>query len=583
MAKQPQKQPQKQPTTAPNGYSFEELDALSKSLNVPSDQLRAMERRQVQQLIQAEARRASERRDQEARAVSKRKADEADATAAADRARRDAERPMVERIPGVQEAVSYGSTLLPFVLPFLTRRYGADQKQIRQWEKAVNEAETAQTAARSGTGSLADAKVAADRVAGYADAYGKMGKSSAADWGKDVGTVAGTTLAATELPVLPALIDSMVYNPGTRAYDEAKPKLTLGALGERLQAAGPITAGLSATGLKIGSMANKLPPTARSSAVTGQSASGWADDLEAYGAQYGRAVDADGMLRRKIAEQMAEQAVAAPLASMRAAGRLMDEGASLEQRLLPGASRAPGNSPPALASPTPQGPPALPASTGEALPVTPAGIGSDQTRMIRPGGGLDQSAPRPSAAGGPGYGGSSSGASNPVDDAVVAPSSTGASGLPVAAPKNSVRPSTGHPADVIEGPSGQIELPPAGPWSRDWSASARSAVDDHMLGGGTIAGRNGLTADDLRLMIADRLPSGMKVPSRSEVADRLKALRNHLGANPTEAARNALWRADVDGRYFAAPFIAGAAGAAGHAWPDDERRALAEILAGRGY
>lgn len=303
MAKQPVKDPGAE--TAPNAYTRRELEALAKSTGMDVGTLWTMQRRQVQQLAQKSA-----------EAASARAAEEAKAQAEAGRAKADAERPLTERMPWVGNATSAGSALLPMLLPFLTRRYGADQKLIRQWDKATAEAERMQAAARSGTGSLADATAATERAGAFANQYKELADSKSKVGGllKDAGTIGGTTLSATELPVLPALIDRMMYDPGTRARDEADKKLTAQEFVNRLQAAGPVTAGLSATGLKIGTLANRNPQStqARTQAMMPQSRPGWSEGPETMGKNYAGATSAELPLidaRRDvgIARQAAER------------------------------------------------------------------------------------------------------------------------------------------------------------------------------------------------------------------------------------------------------------------------------------
>jgi hypothetical protein len=106
------------------------------------------------------------------------------------------------------------------------------------------------------------------------------------------------------------------------------------------------------------------------------------------------------------------------------------------------------------------------------------------------------------------------------------------------------------------------ELPPAGPWSQNWSAPAREAIDSHLAGGGSLAERVGLTGGELKDMITARLMPGVKSPSLTEVKDRLAALRGEVGPNPKAADVQQVWIRDKEGRLFAIP-AAMATGASG--------------------
>lgn len=312
------KKGQASPDTAPNAYTRAELDALAKSTGIPVETLWAMPRRAVQQKAQESAAVAAQQSADAARAESER---QRALTAEKDRVTKeklDSERPLTERMPWIGQAAAGGSALLPMLLPFLTRRYGADQRLIRQWDKATGQAEQLQGAARSGTGSIADATAATERASAFADQYKKLADSKTKVGGllKDAGTIGGTTLSATELPVLPALIDRMMYDPGTRARDEADKKLTAQEFLSRLQAAGPITAGLSATGLKVGTLTNRNPQSsmARTNALLPQSKPGWAEGPQTMGQNYAGAASAELPLidaRRDvaIARQAAERDV----------------------------------------------------------------------------------------------------------------------------------------------------------------------------------------------------------------------------------------------------------------------------------
>lgn len=364
MAKQPTKA-DPGAETAPNAYTRRELEALAKSTGMDVGTLWTMQRRQVQQLAQKSA-----------EAAAARAADEAKAQAEAGRAKADAERPLTERMPWVGTATTTGSALLPMLLPFLTRRYGADQKLIRQWDKATTEAERMQAAARSGTGSLADATAATERAGAFANQYKELADSKTKVGGllKDAGTIGGTTLSATELPVLPALIDRMMFEPGTRARDEADKKLTGQEFVSRLQAAGPVTAGLSATGLKIGSLFGRNPQStkARTDALLPQSRAGWAEGPQTMGQNYAAATTAElpGIDARSA------------VASARRDAALLDQQPPKPRGLLapeqsPMPPQAPQSPPPAAPSqnpspPTPVAQPTLPEPVAQRQLMPPA-------------------------------------------------------------------------------------------------------------------------------------------------------------------------------------------------------------------
>lgn len=299
------KQPDKSPD---NAYTRQDLEVFSRSTGVPVEQLWTMPRRRVDQINTEAARRASALAGENQRAEAERQRKLAGEKDEAERLRLEEGRPLTERFPVANTITSGLLMALPFALPFATRRFTGEQKLIKQWEKANEDFRKAEAAARGGRGTLGDAKVAGDRVDEFMTAYNELPKPGVAmKMAKDAGTVAGTTLASTELPVMPALIDSMMQNPGTRAYDEAKPKLTLGALGERLSASAPITAGIAATSLKLGTLANRIPPQAQSRAYTRQAQPGWADDLDVMGRNYQRAAGADVALASEVGPALRAQ------------------------------------------------------------------------------------------------------------------------------------------------------------------------------------------------------------------------------------------------------------------------------------
>lgn len=531
---------------ASNGYSRQELEALSQQTGTPVEVLWTMGRRDVRQLSERAASAQLEARNTAAAETARR---EAETKAAGDKAAQEklaAERPMTERIPGMQEAVSYGSALLPMILPFLTRRYGADQKTIRAWEKAIGEAEKAQGAARAGTGSVADAKVAADRVAKFADDAGKLGKDGLGAWGKDAATVAGTTLASTELPVLPALIDSMTHNPGTRAYDEAAPKLTGQAFLDRVQKSGPITAGLSATGLKIGSLGNRVPPIARSSAVTNQTSPTWADDTAALAKNYGAAAGQQADLSEQLTRELLAQK---QLQSWRGAPPAASP--ALPAPTLPQPSQR------ALPSPGPQAPPSH-GEGGPGLLAGPQGGIAPTVPQMPPQLGLQQ----PQALAVPG---------------ISAPSSPSNSSNPA------ILPGSGGISNVnSNGTNGVNRNPRPGPWEQTWSDPAREVALEHAAEGGRF-GRAGMTGLKMQEAIGEKLPSGVAVPSPSEIGKRHKNLIDNVGPTPTVDELKSFFASDPRRQLFGGAAIGGGIGAttlgsSDEAQADDQTPAKLKII-----
>jgi hypothetical protein len=230
-----------------------------------------------------------------------------------------------------------------------------------------------------------------------------------------------------------------------------------------------------------------------------------------------------------------------------------------ESARLAGVGATPPASPPMLGGPRGE-PPALPpppARTGGTIPgsaaddasllpgAQPAGGGAQPQTPMLP----DPQIPR-----------------SPVPTAAQqSPSATPRPTRPTS--RSSSAPDT-DAGDVVMGPNGPINLPSAGIWARNWSDAARGAVDAHVSAGGSLAARTGLTAEQLREAMLPRL-SGVKAPSLSELKDRLADLRGYLGDNPTKKQLKALSKADPEGRFFAAPLIAGGVGAAAYQWPDE--------------
>lgn len=488
MARQPKKvSPQEE--RAPNYYTRAELEGISKTTEVPVEQLWGLPRREVQQIITKAASRAADQREKNANA---------------ERLRLDAqkqyERPMAERMPMLGAAVDYGSAALPFLLPFLSRRYSKEQKLVREWDKATREAERMTQQARRGTGDVVDAAAAVEKAGAYRAQYDALqaGKSKPMEMVKDAGIIGGTALGTTELPVILPLLDSYTRNPGTRAYDEAKPKLTLNALMDRLIASGPLTAGLSGLGLKAGTMAARTPPIARTQAVQAQLTPGWSAGPGVMAENYTSAATAQTPLmdaRTQLALQrlrdgnMLQAARAGELPALPPAGparpampgTVLDDGARFGQ----------GPAGPAAAQPSQP-------------PVAPVQSPSPAPPVAQP------SLPQPAATG-----------QLPVADPVA----TGAAGA----------------------------LPPPGPWSQSWSPAARAAVEDHVGAGGNIHRYTGLTGNRLLDMIKARLPADAKPPSPTEVKDRLAALRTEVGSTPTKQDLKKLWLRDKNGQLFAVP------------------------------
>ena len=296
MAKQPPKTPAQE--TAPNAYTRAELEGLSKTTGIPVEQLWAMPRRTVQQLTKDAA---AAQIEQQRKTGEENAKIELERTRARDKVEADkleAGRPLAERHPWGQQLATGGGALAPLLMPILSRRYSPDQKLIRKWDKAVDQAEAAQAAARNGTGTLADAAAATERAQAFQSQYKPKSDtvgSKALGLLNDAKTVGGGVLVSTEAPMVPALLDRFTQERGTRARDEADKKFTQQEFLDRLIASGPITAGISATGLKVGSMMNRNAGAsqARTDALRRQAEPGWSAGPQAMGSNYAGATNAE--------------------------------------------------------------------------------------------------------------------------------------------------------------------------------------------------------------------------------------------------------------------------------------------------
>lgn len=354
------KKGQAAPETAPNAYTRVELEGLSKSTGIPVEQLWAMSRRTVQQITKDAA---------EAQLEQQRKAGEENAKLELERARArdkveaeklEAGRPLAERYPFIGQMATGVGALAPLLLPIMTRRYSPEQKLIRRWDKSLDQAEAAQAAARNGSGTLADAVSATEAAQAYASQYKpKPDTFGSKVWStsKDVGTVGSGVLVSTEAPMLPAVIDKFTQPEGSRAKAEADKKLTIPEMIDRLIAAGPIVGGISATGLKVGSMMNRNAATsqARTDALMRQAQPGWSAGPQTMGANYAGATSAELPLIDARSN----------VASARRAAELLDKQPPRPRGLLEPDPVPPGMAGPAQSSP----PPVAPSQSPSAAPV----------------------------------------------------------------------------------------------------------------------------------------------------------------------------------------------------------------------